>query len=160
VFKFLCNLQDYFLVQIIGKETFGNVYKTELNIKDTAIKQISLTSYFEERDIAQLQREINSTAFFQHENIIFLLDFFCDDKNFYLVFDYCLHGNLYNLTARKGINSDIHAAKIFYQIVSAIQYCHLRGVAHRNLKSKNILLDGTEHIKVSDFGFCGHFAEC
>lgn len=45
----------------------------------------------------------------------------------------------------------------FRQIVAAVQYCHEHGVAHRDLKLENILLDAEDHIRVSDFGFANVF---
>ena len=49
------------------------------------------------------------------------------------------------------------AAFIIKQLLSAITYCHSRGVVHRDLKPENILIDsmdkeGKIHIKVIDFG--------
>ena len=45
--------------------------------------------------------------------------------------------------------------EIFAQIFKALQYLHSRGVAHRNLKSKNILVEFRFPlcIKLADFDF-------
>lgn len=49
------------------------------------------------------------------------------------------------------------AAYIIRQVLSAITYCHSKGVVHRDLKPENILIDsiqenGKINIKVIDFG--------
>ncbi len=49
------------------------------------------------------------------------------------------------------------AAYIIRQILSAITYCHSKGVVHRDLKPENILIDsssegGKMNIKIIDFG--------
>jgi 5'-AMP-activated protein kinase catalytic alpha subunit len=36
--------------------------------------------------------------------------------------------------------------------MSAVDFCHSRGVYHRDLKPENLLLDENENLKVSDFG--------
>ena len=53
--------------------------------------------------------------------------------------------------------SEESAAYIIKQLLSAITYCHSRGVVHRDLKPENILIDsvtkdGKINIKVIDFG--------
>ncbi|VAI56174.1 unnamed protein product [Triticum turgidum subsp. durum] len=47
------------------------------------------------------------------------------------------------------------AKKYFYQLIDAVDYCHRRGVFHRDLKCQqpeNLLLDNQGNLKVSDFG--------
>jgi calcium-dependent protein kinase len=53
--------------------------------------------------------------------------------------------------------SEEDAAYIIKQLLSAITYCHCRGVVHRDLKPENILIEsissnGKINIKVIDFG--------
>jgi len=44
------------------------------------------------------------------------------------------------------------ALKIFKQIVSAVEYCHSKGIAHRDLKLENLMITKEEEIKIIDFG--------
>ncbi|XP_067615937.1 eukaryotic translation initiation factor 2-alpha kinase isoform X2 [Eurosta solidaginis] len=43
-------------------------------------------------------------------------------------------------------------ASIFYQIVDAVDYVHLKGLIHRDLKPSNIFFSQNGQIKVGDFG--------
>lgn len=44
------------------------------------------------------------------------------------------------------------ARKYFQQLISAVGFCHSRGVYHRDLKPENPLLDENGILKVRDFG--------
>jgi serine/threonine protein kinase len=49
------------------------------------------------------------------------------------------------------------ARKIITQLIKAVNFCHDKGIVHRDLKLDNILLSSTDPelavIKISDFGF-------
>ncbi|KAK1316738.1 CBL-interacting serine/threonine-protein kinase 25 [Acorus calamus] len=44
------------------------------------------------------------------------------------------------------------ARRYFQQLISAVHFCHGRGVSHRDIKPENLLLDEAGDLKVSDFG--------
>jgi serine/threonine-protein kinase CHEK1 len=55
-----------------------------------------------------------------------------------------------------GVDDDI-AQFYFMQLLSAIMFCHSKGVAHRDIKPENLLLDGDGNLKVGDFGLAALF---
>mgnify|MGYP000886938424 CR=1 FL=1 len=66
-------------------------------------------------------------------------------------------GELMEFVAKHGKLEELVARKILQQIANAIQYCHSRGVVHRDLKLENILFKDVEDlsVKVIDFGISG-----
>jgi len=55
--------------------------------------------------------------------------------------------------------SEKEAQRCFRQVVSALQYCHERGVLHRDVKPKNILVDINGTLKLIDFGMSNWIEE-
>ncbi|GFR75317.1 LOW QUALITY PROTEIN: serine/threonine-protein kinase SIK3-like [Elysia marginata] len=64
--------------------------------------------------------------------------------------------NVDHLLAHGRMNEK-EARRKFRQIVSAVSYCHRRGIVHRDLKAENLLLDANLNIKIADFGFSNFF---
>ena len=152
------SLSDYKIVCEIGKGAFAKVVKAK-HIKtgeNYAIKIFPHSFLRNDRDKDLFQREVDATGLLKHDNIINMYDFFSDSENYYLVLDFCQHGDLMNYIDKNDKVPESTAALIFSQIVEAVNYCHSRGVAHRDLKPENILFDKFPHIKVTDFGMCGY----
>lgn len=155
------SIRNYSLDKKLGEGAFGCVYKAiRLDTQTVfAVKVIPKCLLKEERDQVSLQREIDSMAYLQHENIVGLHDFFADEKHFYLVIDYCAGGSLMDLLCSGTKLTEKQVANIFFQIVSGIAYCHDRSVVHRDLKPQNILVTTFPNIKISDFGLCGYILD-
>ena len=148
------------MLQELGSGAFSTVYKVESSDGELfAIKIVPKSNMANDEDIDRFQRELDSMAYLRHPNIVQLHDFFSDADNFYLVRDYCAHGELYDYMVKNGKIQEPTAALLMQQTISAIAYCHSCGVAHRDLKPQNILIDKFPAIKVSDFGLCGYIED-
>ncbi|KAK8893143.1 hypothetical protein M9Y10_021558 [Tritrichomonas musculus] len=154
-------INGYKILNEIGQGAFAIVYKAEeIETKNVyAIKAVAKASLGSKDDQNRFQREIDSMAVMRHENIVQLYNFFSDENNFYMVMDYCPNGELYDFIIKNGKIQENTAALLFQQIASAISYCHSYGVAHRDLKPQNILIQKFPFIKVADFGLCGYVKE-
>jgi serine/threonine-protein kinase SIK3 len=55
----------------------------------------------------------------------------------YLFMEYAPGGDLYNYIERNGTLSETQARPIFRQVVSALEFCHLKGIVHHDVKLEN-----------------------
>ena len=77
----------------------------------------------------------------------------------YIVTEFAAKGDIFDHLVNNGKMSEPEACHVFAQIISAVKYCHTRGVVHRDLKVENLLLDGDSNIKLADFGFSNYYTE-
>jgi serine/threonine protein kinase len=151
----------YEITSVLGGGAFATVYKAR-NVETSAIyaiKVILKSSIADDGTRERLQRELDTMAYIKHESIVQMYDFLEDSQNFYLVIDYCEGGELADYIRSNPKLREPVAATIFAQIISAIAYCHTRGIAHRDLKPENILLTQFPTVKVADFGLCGYWRD-
>ena len=90
-----------------------------------------------------------------HPFITNLLASFSDHDSLYMLLDYVPGGELFSYL-RKLRRFDESVAKFYAaEIVLVLEYLHETqdGVAYRDLKPENLLLDKDGHIKLVDFGF-------
>lgn len=145
---------SYKIISELGHGTFSTVFLAE-NVdtgEEFAVKAIPKSKIRTLEDQQRFQREIDTMAYIQHENLVRLHDFFSDDEFYYLVMDYCQGGELQEYLASYELEEE-EAAKVFRQIAQAIDFIHSYNVAHLDLKPANILITEFPRIKVADFGF-------
>ncbi|PHT62947.1 CBL-interacting serine/threonine-protein kinase 20 [Capsicum annuum] len=146
----------YELGKLLGCGAFAKVYHArEINSgKSVAIKVINKSNICNKDGIPdkKIEREVSIMRQLQHPYIVKLHEVLATKTKIYFIMEYVKGGELFNLIANKSRFSEDLSRKCFQQLISAVNYCHLRGVYHRDLKPENILIDENGDIKVSDFG--------
>ncbi|XP_054423841.1 sperm motility kinase 4A-like [Pteronotus mesoamericanus] len=148
-------LGDYLPLKSIGKGAFAEVKLARhwLTGTDVAVKTISrwgTDTQFE---------EVQSLKSLHHPNITQLFQVLTTRDKETLFMEFVSGGDLFRHLEDCGRLSEDEARAMFRQMVSALHYCHGKGIAHRDLKPQNMLLDRHLNIKVADFGFSRNFRD-
>eukprot|EP00347_Sterkiella_histriomuscorum_P008991 403342946 len=148
---------SYKIKETLGQGSFGCVKRIQHKIlrEDRALKILKKSGIKSETEFIH---EISMLQQLDHPNVLKYYECYQDDYNFYIVTEYCKGGELLNfLIEHRAFNEGV-ASNIMQQILSAVSYCHGKGIVHRDLKTENILIkDATENIfdvqiKIIDFG--------
>lgn len=149
---------EYAIYKTIGRGGFGEVYLAATpNGETLALKKLVKAN--PKFDRTNLEREIIAGERLQHTNIIHHMTHFETMDSFFMVMEYFEGLDLLEFMRARKFNPlpEKNAKKLFMQLVSALWYCHQQGVAHRDVKLQNILVNRKGEIKLLDFGLC-HFS--
>ncbi|CAN6443729.1 unnamed protein product [Victoria cruziana] len=153
-------MQKYELGKLLGQGTFAKVYHAR-NLADggsVAIKVIDKEKILKVGMIDQIKREIAIMRLVRHPNIVKLHEVMASKAKIYFVMELVRGGELFSKVAKGRLKEDL-ARKYFQQLISAVDFCHSRGVYHRDLKPENLLLDEDGDLKITDFGLSA-LGEC
>ena len=165
-------VDDYILINNIGKGNFGDVYLTKRNRTNEyyATKRMDRSKCEQPHFFERLSYEIYILKIVHHPNIIKYIDCKKSLHNYYLITEFANGGSLkYNLWKfmsiyKRPFTEDI-VQYLMKQIVDAVKYLHYNKIIHRDLKLDNILLNypspqdkqnlniKSAQAKIIDFGF-------
>lgn len=143
----------YEIGKLLGRGTFAKVYygKEMASGESVAIKVINKDQVKKEGMMDQIQREISVMRMVRHPNVVELKEVMATKTKIFFVMEYVRGGELFAKVASGKLKED-QARRYFQQLISAVDFCHSRGVSHRDLKPENLLLDENDDLKISDFG--------
>ncbi|EJT98976.1 AGC/NDR protein kinase [Dacryopinax primogenitus] len=84
--------------------------------------------------------------------LVALLYAFQDADHVYLAMEYVPGGDFRTLLNNSGVLKEEHARFYICEMFAAVNELHRLGYIHRDLKPENFLVDGTGHVKLTDFG--------
>ncbi|XP_037409550.1 CBL-interacting protein kinase 30-like [Triticum dicoccoides] len=144
----------YKLGRLLGRGTFAKVYKAH-NISTgevVAIKVFDKEAVRRSGTVDQVRREVDVMRRVHHPNVVRLHEVMATRSRIYFVMEYASGGELFARLAESTRFPEPVARRYFQQLITAVEFCHSRGVYHRDLKPENLLLDAHGNLKVSDFG--------
>ncbi|XP_044974551.1 LEAF RUST 10 DISEASE-RESISTANCE LOCUS RECEPTOR-LIKE PROTEIN KINASE-like 1.2 isoform X2 [Hordeum vulgare subsp. vulgare] len=139
----------------LGDGGFGTVYKGKL--KDgrvVAVKRLYKNNY---RRVEQFLNEVDILSRLLHQNLVILYG--CTSRmsrDLLLVYEFIANGTVADhlhgsRSVERGLTWPLRL-NIAIETAEALAYLHAVEIIHRDVKTTNILLDNSFHVKVADFG--------
>lgn len=137
---------SYRLGEVLGEGAFAVVrLATRIETGDiVAIKTVKDVDF--EPEEVRLQRAID------HEGVVKIFDVIKENGSVHIIMEHMPNGTLLDMLTSGVRLTEAQARKYFLQLVDAVEACHAAGVAHRDLKAENIMLDEQDNVKIADFG--------
>ncbi|KAK7536856.1 kinase-like domain-containing protein [Phyllosticta citribraziliensis] len=127
-----------------------------------AAKQFRVKDKDETEDdyLKKIKSEFSINKSLHHPNIVESIRLCKHNNRWSHIMEFCPHGELYDLVKRglflpASYGGHYRAPDrlcFFKQLCRGVLYLHDHGIAHRDLKLENLLLDSEGHLKISDFG--------
>ena len=134
----------YDKVCLLGKGAFGSVYKVSRKNSGTrliirALKEISKESMnVKPENEEEIRNEIEVLKNIDHPNIMKIFEFFEDEKNIYLINEFCGGGDIAHIHDKYGLFPEFFLKYIMFQVFLAIAFLHSNKVVHGDIKRENI----------------------
>ena len=120
--------------------------------RQVALKRIGLLPGADTTDLARAEREARLSAQLNHPHVVAIFDVVIDSDAHWLVMEYVDGATLAQLVRRKGSFTPDEAAPLMLQAADALVAANAAGIAHRDVKPSNILVDRNWQVKLTDFG--------
>lgn len=155
----------YELLGHLGKGGFATVWKA-IDRKTRGIVAVKVlhSQWFQDSDrVSRFQRGASNMKRLGHPHIVQVFDEECSEDGFhYYVMEFAGAHNLRDIILRRreesggtggdsGKRSVRHLLRPIFQVGSALEYAHSRGMIHRDVKPQNVIVDEEGNAKLTDF---------
>jgi len=166
----LCRRHDE--LERIGRGAFGEVFKYTdvetgfsvalkcLPIHDNVLMQVN-----------DIIKEVAVHGALLHKNIVHYVGCYRGNDNLYIFLEYMEKGSLKDKLAKLERERDTGYDNLWkhvdepllpcdtimryiFDILNGLHFLHCKGIIHRDMRSPNILLSGSDQAKIADFGLC------
>uniref|UniRef100_A0A7N0R855 non-specific serine/threonine protein kinase n=1 Tax=Kalanchoe fedtschenkoi TaxID=63787 RepID=A0A7N0R855_KALFE len=149
---------------MLGVGGFGSVFKGWIDENTLAPSRtgfgvpvaVKKSSNDSSQGLLEWQAEVRFLGKFTHPNLVKLVGYCWEDRQYLLVYEYMPKGSLESHLFRKGMEplSWEVRMKIAIGAAKGLAFLHTseKKVIYRDFKASNILLDGDYNAKLSDFG--------
>ena len=145
----------YIVQEVLGSGGMAKVYRAcdEVLSRYVALKVLREPYAQDEVFVERFRREAQSAASLTHPNIVPVYDWGdSGNETYYIAMEYLPGGTLKDFISGRGNLGPDTAVDVAVQIAGALGAAHQRGVIHRDVKSRNVLITASGDVKVADFG--------
>jgi tetratricopeptide (TPR) repeat protein/TolB-like protein/predicted Ser/Thr protein kinase len=144
----------YRAIEELGAGGMGRVYRvldTKLG-EEIALKVIRADIASDRAVIARFAAELKLARQVVHRNVARMFDLNEEGGVPYITMEYVRGENLKRLIRKVGRLAPAQAVPVACQICDGLAEAHRLGIAHRDLKPQNIMIDEAGQAKIMDFG--------
>ncbi|KLO11264.1 kinase-like protein [Schizopora paradoxa] len=147
-------VEQFHIIAQVGQGGYGEVFlarKLETG-EVCALKKMRKKTLFKMDEIRHVLVERDILTATKTPWLVRLLYAFQDAEHVYLAMEYVPGGDFRTLLNNSGVLKEEHARFYIGEMFAAVNELHRLGYIHRDLKPENFLVDGTGHVKLTDFG--------
>ncbi|WAR13305.1 TSSK4-like protein [Mya arenaria] len=148
--------QGYIVGRTLGSGSYARVkcaYAIHKKHK-VAIKIINKKKSFDDFLVKFLPREIEAMRILsKHYALIQFYQIIETTSRYFFIMEYAERGDLLTEVKSRGRIPEVQAGRWFVHMYDGVRYMHRRGIVHRDIKCENLVLDGKNVLKLTDFGF-------
>ncbi|MBN1788130.1 MAG: serine/threonine protein kinase [Sedimentisphaerales bacterium] len=148
------HIPGYKILGKLGAGAMAIVYKAKQLSLDRIVAIKILPKRFSENPdyVMRFYKEGKAAAKLNHNNIVAAYDVGEAGGYHYFVMEYVEGKTLYEDLAQGKIFSEEEAIDIVTQVARALEHAHTRGLIHRDVKPKNIMINPGGIVKLADLG--------
>eukprot|EP01124_Arcella_intermedia_P006531 TRINITY_DN13869_c0_g2_i1.p1 TRINITY_DN13869_c0_g2~~TRINITY_DN13869_c0_g2_i1.p1 ORF type:complete len:327 (-),score=84.70 TRINITY_DN13869_c0_g2_i1:61-1041(-) len=142
-------IEDFVLLEVIGRASFGRVMKVTMKETDSKVYAMKILN----KGTIIAHNGVEHTLMkLQHPFLAKLYYFFQTSNKFYFVRDYIDGRELFFYLQKERRFSEERVRFYAAEILAGVEYLHTYEVIYHNLTPENLLLTREGHIVMTDFG--------
>jgi len=142
---------------ILGTGSFGRVHLAETSSGKVAVKRFRASVCRNESELVRLQQELELGRQLSHPRLVRMLGTLLIDGAPALVLE-LMEGTLFDMLHQGSTPPVQWRAQALLEVADGLAYLHSQQLAHRDVKSVNVLLCADGHAKLADFGLMTRFS--
>ncbi|UCE41507.1 MAG: protein kinase [Candidatus Aminicenantes bacterium] len=144
----------YQIIEKLGKGGMGSVFKVfdrEIE-EEVALKLLNPEIAADGKTVKRFRNELKLARMITHKNVCRTFDIGKEKETLFITMEYVDGQDLKNLIQSSGKFKENKAVSIAKQVCEGLAEAHDLGVIHRDLKTRNIMVDKNGNAKILDFG--------